>query len=107
MNVPHLCPHLWLVALLLGPLGAVADNTGPTHPEGPNEHPLDTRPLDNQKPHQDLIDPPPGPDTTPRPGSDDSLPPMPEPPSTPVDPHSVPAPRFEAAGGAFPWPPEH
>lgn len=103
MNVPH----LWLMALLLTPLGAVAGNTGPTHPEGPSEHPLDTRPLDNQKPHQDLIDPPPGPDTTPRPGSDDSLPPTPEPPSTPTDPHSVPTPRFEAAGGAFPWPPEH
>lgn len=98
-------PQLWLLAILVVPMGVVADNTGPTHPESSREHPLDNRPLDERSPRQEIIEPPQRRDAAPQPGSDDSLPPTPEPPSTPADRHNVPVPRFEAAGGELPWPP--
>lgn len=93
--------HLWLAAILVVSTGAVADNTGPTLPEKSREHPLD-----NREPRQDVIERPQERDAVPRPGSDDSLPPTPEPPpSPPTDPRDVPVPRFDAAGGGLPWPP--
>ncbi|WP_312591769.1 hypothetical protein [Stutzerimonas nitrititolerans] len=89
--------HLWLVAILGVTTGAMADNTGPTHPEKSREHPLD-----NREPRQDIIERPQERDAVPvpPPGSDDSLPP------TPTDPNEVPVPRFDAAGGGLPWPPD-
>lgn len=95
--------HLWLVALLVVSAGAVADGTGPTQPEKSREHPLD-----NREPRQEIIERPQERDAAPvpPPGSDDSLPPTPESPSPPADPLDIPAPRFDAAGGGFPWPPD-
>src|SRR5690606_313011 len=60
--------HFLLVAILGVATGAMADNTGPTHPEKSREHPLD-----NREPRQDIIERPQERDAVPvpPPGSDD------------------------------------